>query len=817
MKVLGRSVVVAGDVLLATVQQQLSGILNDLADHIDDPGGILSVLTANPAAGMAAEDIADLVAEVLRIGAEVYGPLPASQRQRLRSLMYQVIDPLPATGGGAFLDELARDNFVPQLEAISALAQELGGIGLERFFRLVELLLQRIGLKLLEDLAQAIQAAVEAVVELAEDVIEGLRQLGQRLIELVAEIAALIDEVAELFAEAADALLESLASLDTTTGRNRLKDGLVDAVVGGATDLLESNDIYKHWVPSDIKNSVESTMRGALRSALNVGVIDVVLDAVGEVASSLDDLVDDVRDLDPNEPLAPQLLELVLDRIEDAVEAAFGDDPHIDLEFDVSWQYEEPVFVGPAPWDWETRTRTASFTIDLRRIDIPLDDVLSVVRDVGRGLGALETAIEEAAEGLASAFAAEQQLQARETEKTGLQAEHETLKKRRAETAPGPRSIAILSPVPMQVIDRPTSVRVRIEGVPESIVEEGPDLPPRMLVLLNGAPVPVASFSVAPLDGGRLRPIDLPGFGGGFVFGVGLRPHPITGATLRGVGAIRPGATLRGTGGIDGTGAFGRTSLGRAGRASARAAFRERVVARAMARHAVGGGARPGGLPGGRDVVTPSDAVSGGGGKGRDLGFVFGASGLASIRGLGRSVPVAHLGELLFSERGGILMTRTFDPSQLSDGVNSLSVVVIDGQGQRTEATVSFLAAAAVAPDPTDKRPRLPGIRLPLPGNLRPLVIAGSRGLLPPKKQRRATVQKTAETLRTPRVDPLRRVREVSPKVAARLPERARGEPARPAGGEPRPPEPRTPPVSGPATKGDPPRPHDPKEGKRWS
>ncbi|MBI3108898.1 MAG: hypothetical protein HYY95_25560, partial [Candidatus Rokubacteria bacterium] len=648
MKVLGRSVVAAGDVLLATVQQQLSGILNELADHIDDPGGIVSLLAGNPAAGMAAEDIADLLAEVLRIGAEVYGPLPSSQRQRLRALMYQVIDPLPAAGGGAFLDELARDNFVPQFEAISALGQELGTIGVERFFRLVELLIERIGLKLLEDLAEAIEGAAQLVVDLAAEVIAALGALGQRLLELVAEIAALAQEVAERFAEAADALLESLASLDTTTGRNRLKDGLVDSAVGAATDLLESNDIYKHWVPADIKGSVESTMRSALRSALNTGVVSVILDAVGVVASSLDDLVDDVRELDANAPLAPQLLELVLDRIEDAVEGAFGDDPRIDLEFEVSWQYTVVEHVGPAPWDFATRNRTASYAIDLGRIDIPLDDVLAVVRQVGRGLGAVEAAIEAAAGKLAAAFAAEQQLQARETEKAGLETEQATLEKRRAETAPGTRSVAILSPARMQVVDRPTSVRVRIEGVPESIVEEGEEAPPRLLVFLNGEPVPLSRFTVAPLAGSG------PGKGG--LRGLGLPAHPITGAALRGNRAVGGAKQLRGHGGH-----------GAAGLALAREVLRERAVARLLTRHAgrlgasggggaaarsagaAPGGVRPGELSGVRDVVTPSDAVSRGGGAGRDRGLLLGGSGATSIRGLGRPISGVLLGDVVRS------------------------------------------------------------------------------------------------------------------------------------------------------------------------
>jgi hypothetical protein len=581
--------------------------------------------------------------------------------------------------------------------------------------------------------------------------------------------------VADLFAQAADALLESLASLATTTGRNQLKDGLVDAVVGTATDLLESNDVYKHWVPSDVKSAVRSSLRSALRSALNSGVVDVVLEAVGDVASALDDLVDDVRELDPGKPLAPQLLELALDRIEDAVESAFGDDPHIDLGFDATWQYTEVVWVGPAPWDFGTRKRTASFHIDLGRIDIPLDDILSVVRQVGRDLGALQTAIQGAAATLASAFAAEQDLQSKETEKSGLDQEQATLEKRRRETAPGPRSIEILSPAPLQVVDRTTSVRIRIEGVPDSIIEEGPDAPPRLLVFLNGEPVPLATFQVTPLASSAQPPIagtgidvGLPGIPGRpgrpSNLGLLLPAHSITGTTLRGVDA-HVGARARPA-----------ANGGAAGLSAARSIARERTVDRLIAHHEQAlRAAREASVARGRarstdrNFASPADAVSHGGAKGRELGFVYESAALRSVHGLGRPLSLAHLGALATSESDGLILTRTLDPSQLHDGVNALSVVLLDGQGQRAETTVSFLSIAAPAADPGDKRPTLPSLHMPLPERLRPLVIAGSRGLLMPKAKRRAAAQATVAKFQARHVDPLRKLRQVSPVVGSRL------------------------------------------------
>ena len=70
----GRSLTVTADILMTTAQAEMQGLLQELADHVDDVG-LVTVL--RPVMGGAnAGEVEETIAEVLRIAAEVFGPLP---------------------------------------------------------------------------------------------------------------------------------------------------------------------------------------------------------------------------------------------------------------------------------------------------------------------------------------------------------------------------------------------------------------------------------------------------------------------------------------------------------------------------------------------------------------------------------------------------------------------------------------------------------------------------------------------------------------------------------------------------------------------
>ena len=237
---------------------------------------------------------------------------------------------------------------------------------------------------------------MEAVVEWINGVLDALEDAVARLVELAEEILELAAEVAERSADAGERLLESVAALRRESARDGLIDALADAAVDRTLDALKETDAWGliSW-NSDFRREMRTAAKGALRSALDNDVVDDVLDAVGDAAAGLDDVLDELREVDPERALAPQLAAIILDRVEEAIDEALGDPIRVSLSFRVNCS---PVFEG---------------RVSLGRLEIDLDVILDAVRDVADGFGAFEDAVADGAAALAAAFTAEEQLAAR--------------------------------------------------------------------------------------------------------------------------------------------------------------------------------------------------------------------------------------------------------------------------------------------------------------------------------------------------------------------------------------------------------------------
>ena len=487
MRVLGRGLVAATDVLLAATQAEVGRILAETADALDQPGGVIDALMAQVPGGTAAGDVADIVAEGLRVAADVFGPLPAARRAAIRRLLYQIIDTLPPDADEAFLAELARADFMPRTVPMQQLAGELAAVAIERFLLFVERFLLRLAAKALEELLEFFQAAADAVAAWANSVIAGLQALGEALAQLAAEITALIVAVAEAFADAGQRLVAALATLGTSPGRTAFKNGLFDETVGAALGLLDDNAVVSGVLALAGRERVENALRAAFTVALNHAIVDRVLDVIGDAAARLDDLVDDVRGLDPDLPLAPQIGELVLDRIELAIADMLGSHAVVPVGFRVTWS-EYDILAG--------KWRTKSATIDLGEVRVDLDPVLDVVRDVAASLGAFQTALEQCAAAFAAGFRQERVLDAKTNERAHVQSEHDGLASHADEARTTGRDMTILSPTLAQVVDQPSQLAIDLEGALPSMLTEGADVPRRIIVRLNDRDVPLSSFQV---------------------------------------------------------------------------------------------------------------------------------------------------------------------------------------------------------------------------------------------------------------------------------------------------------------------------------
>ncbi len=816
MRVLGRSLVASTDVLLAAAQAEMGHILNETADEIDRPGGLTQALLAQLPAGTAAEDVADLVAEGLRVAADVFGPLSDTRRATIRRLLYQIIDMLPPDADQAFLAELARGDFMPRTEPMQELAGELATVAIERFLLFVERFLLRLAEKLLEELIEFFQNAAEAVAAWANDVIAGLQVLAETLAQLVADIAKLIDEVAVLLADAGERVIESLEALRSGAGRTAFKNGLFDATIGAALDELDANAIAAGLMAVVGRSRVESCLRSAFKGALDNEIVDWVLDAIGDAASTLDDLVDDVRALNPDLALAPQLATLVLDRIEETVVSIFGGDAvDVPLRFTVTWQ-EYDLFAQ--------RWRTKSQTIDLGHVRVGLDPLLDVVRAVADGFGALQDAIDAAATAFAAGFEKERQLGDKQTEQAVVEQEQATLSAHADEARTVGRAVSILAPTPAQVIDRPSRIVIDLAGALPSMLASGADVPQRVFVQLNDENVPLDSFTIEQsgratlrdvligFDPGALGPGGLTGMpplhgagspaGLGFARGLSLGLDAANRRRGSGAAGTPPSVRLRGRSPQRSFAPQTMRIVGSSGQAQSVRRFGVDVTGRRGTGDTIpgvgmyAGSGRAGGVVRDAGFADRSD-------RGRNIGnptdraiFVDGGFG----RGLGKGLPPSiDPGPPI--EGVGLRLTKTLLPGDLVAGINTLMVALVAPSGEPLRNCVTFFAqpasSAAPAPAPPDtRRPGrdgkvkpMPARRIHDPGLLEAvepgraalpkgkldaaaLTPKPSRGTLPlkPKSVRTKAAADLATAIKSKKVDPLRRAKAASPLVAAQAP-----------------------------------------------
>lgn len=751
MRVFGRSLVAVGDVFLACAQDGMADILNDVADSLDQPGGVVAVLEQAVGGAIDVGDIADLVSDALRVGAEVFGPLDADTRATLRRCMYEIIDMIPPDADEAFLAELADGRFMPRHEPMMRMAGVLADVGVERFLLFVERFLIRLAARLLEELAEFVVAAAEQVIAWINGVFSAIAEATQRLLELAAEMAQLAAEAVEHFAAAGERLLESVATLSSSSARNRMVDRLVDQTAGGVIDALKDTGLWGliSW-NADLRRSARATANGALREVLKSDVVDAILDGVGDVAQHLDDILDDVRELDPGRPLAGQLTEMILDRLEDAVDSALGNS----LEFRVRF-----------PIDFGDIYRG---TVDLGKFRLDIRPILDVVRDVARGLDAVEDAVRDAAAALEAAFIAEAALADRELEQDAIGTEKGRLERYATEATPGVLGLEILSPTVGTVVDRPSNIEIKVTGLPASILESGSGVPPRVHVLLNGVGLDVDTLQVTEHEGVSLpNLIRIPD---------GLRSTlpltqqlTITGLSA-GLGRLGPLSADDVRPGTKRTGANKSPTPAAAfpvGRQAGRV------------RHAQPSGARRGG-----DPELPS----------------LGRIGAGSARGLGRTIPPS------VKRRPGpshtLTLQRSLLPGDLVDGLNTLAVVVIAPSGERLTDAVTFVGEAGLSQGPPPKPPeqKRPGRDTPrteianrrthLPALLEPagkgdprfpgarvddrmlvpkkLADSAPQLALPPQAQRRTQTRELLRAVRETKVDPSRGLRAASPTIAAR-------------------------------------------------
>jgi hypothetical protein len=629
---LGRSLVVIGDIFFDQLLASMTTATAHAAARLEGPKNPFQAIGINTS-----PELRTLFADTLRIGGEVFAPLPPDVRARVRHILFEIMEPLPPGDAKGFTDELADQFFIPNGEHVEELRDELLAIACDRFGQFVEKVLVNAGDLMIRAIADFLEQAAAAIEQWVKDLADAIGRLRDEIDALEREIAALVGQMEAAFGTAMDSVEALLETLSSSAMRTNLKGQIVDEVYRRAKSVLTDNPIYRA-LPSDLRRAARGLLKDSIRALVGNPLVDPVLDVIGGVAGALDDVVDDVRGLDPHQPLAPQILELLLSHIEDAVRDHFGSKPHVGVGF--TFEYD---FFGH---------HTESF--ELGRIEIPFSAFFRLLRDAVGALVGLNDALEQAAADLADAFAKQFQIEGKQAQKTTKGRDRARLARIDAEHTAVPKQIAVLSPAPSAVHRGDVPVDIRLGGVPLSYLGLDEDEQARVFVFVNDDLVPNKVLVVGRAEAARRPDLLKQNFTLDLLPGFDPDTHTFNG----------PDATIR--------------------------------------VESVGGGTGPTALarPAALGITRRT-------GKAGAAGSAQVSTQLANVRP-GRLLTGTQQRKLATQVPAGTQISFVLPLDSLTQGTNTLTVVVIDRGGTRYQQIVSFGAAA-----PARDRPGKPPIRLP--------------------------------------------------------------------------------------------------------
>ncbi len=489
---LGRSLVLVGDGFMAALQADMQRACEYAAGQMssrNDPFKAIG-LSASPA-------LKALVADILRVGGEVFGPLPEDARRRLRFVLYDVMETLPPTAAAQsdFLENLSDQFFIPNQEYVDELSDEMLSISLDRFQLFVERVLQSGGEFILDAIEAFIKQMTEAVLKWAKDLGSAIKDLLDRIAhldELIQDLKVQAQQAFDRATEELDALLEMFSARGF---RDRLRSAIVNQIYKDAKAVLADNPVYRN-LPRDIRKSIRRALKDFIQDTIEGPLLDPIFDAIGTIAGELDSILDDVQELNPHEPLGPQLLDLLVDRMEDSIRDMFGGArPNINVGFTVT------VF-------------GMSQHFSLGKVKLSFTDLFRILREAIDYLSFYESQLEAAAGELGKAFSLAIDIQSKQDERSIKHDERNRLDRIRGEFTAQPKTITILNPVQSLVYDDDVEVQINLGGVPASYLGLDKGEQQRVLIFLNGRLIPPQALArdvpFAKLDAPELRgPINL--------------------------------------------------------------------------------------------------------------------------------------------------------------------------------------------------------------------------------------------------------------------------------------------------------------------
>jgi hypothetical protein len=458
MRLFGRSLIVTADVLMTHTLENLSSGFTFLADQVNVKDGVAEVLAK--ATGIPRDEVAEVMSEALLTAGEAFEPMDAAKRAQIRDLLFRIIDTAPANGDGTLAEQLKQDNFVPNAEAALELAFVLGEEVAMRLVRFLQVALERLGSKILEeikDLIAMVQRTVDAWVGATR---EAVAACAKRLLELIDEIAR---DAAKL-EQASDQLLRKTADMlgvFAHSNRSTLKAEVKSLAQRRARAMLRDLPAYDMW-PREAKNFAIARVNDLVTGVFNANVFDPVIDVLQGMSGALEDVLNDLADIEPGDDLASEVLDIFLDRLEDAVRGAFARSPRFTISISVLGVH-----------------------YTLADIKVPLDDICSALRNAAKKVDALLDAVDVVAALLRDMLEATAGLQAAEAEQRVIASQKQRAEQDLASTSIGGLGCTIVQPVSASVAEGHATLEVILDHAPISFLGREAGEQRRFFVWLN--------------------------------------------------------------------------------------------------------------------------------------------------------------------------------------------------------------------------------------------------------------------------------------------------------------------------------------------
>ncbi len=704
MNLIGRSLVVTTDVVMNKALEEMSGALRDASTALNQRRGIVDKL-ADLVPALDRTTIHDAVEEIFDIAADVFKPLPADRRARIRELLYRIIDTMPAGTGADLQAQLKNDAFIPNSEAAVELALELGGLIRDNFIALVARLLELIG----EAILELIAAALEFIEQQVRSWLEGLQAIFNdavaALLELDAAIKALEAQVAaaaELVLDETQDFLGALASPNRRAGmRTQGKTVVRDACLA----VLEGIPLYA-CLPSAGRSLVRDGLDDAIAALIDNELVENLGDVLGSVAGEIDHFIEDARNIDPDDDVAGALVDLLVDRVEDAIRDEFGASISIEFVFRVRGHYNGPTI--NTPFGSYRPSIEIDERFDLGEVRIDVDDIVRVIRTWSRGLQSVTSAAHDLAGRMRELIDLERLLEEHELAAEDTRARRDRADRQKRETTTSRAELRIVHPGAGAAYPGAVPVEIGFKNMPAAFLGQETDEQPRLHIFLNDVPLDVARFNVQQAAAPSVE-IRVPSpFGSAAFESVELGRGSIAARGKRQSTALERATSL----GCMPHPAVDRKIGARAGRQSARWGNSDTDAA-----------------------ASPSAPEAQRAQRGRTAGvgtaigsapFIPGARPLSFGVTPGRKPRVSVTDRLIEADRPDLILRTTLDPKELKDGFNTLTVIITTGQSaERVSETIVFHAS------PVSRARITPGRNRPVKDPLTPRLTLSPELLSP--------------------------------------------------------------------------------------